>query len=67
MECYNLTGIVIPEGVQFVDWNAFDFLTKPTELELPSTLSYIEDRAFCNLVKLTQMTVNATTPPCIMD
>lgn len=67
MECYNLTGIVIPEGVQFVDWNAFDFLTKPTELELPSTLSFIEDRAFCNLVKLTQMTVNATTPPGIMD
>ena len=67
MECYNLTGIVIPEGVQFVDWNAFDFLTRPTELELPSTLSYIEDRAFCNMVKLTQMTVNATTPPGIWD
>lgn len=66
-ELFNITAIDIPEGVVFIDWMAFDFLNKPTELELPSTLTSIEDLAFCNLYRLEQMTVHATEPPIIRD
>jgi len=66
-ELFNITAIEIPEGVSYIDWMAFDFLTKPTELELPSTMISIEDLAFRNLRNLKQMTVNASTPPFICD
>ena len=67
VELFNITAIEIPEGVEFIDWMALDFLHKPTALELPSSLSYIEDLAFCNLFNLEQMTVNASVPPIIWD
>jgi hypothetical protein len=66
-ELFNITAIEIPEGVGYIDWMAFDFLTKPTELELPSTMISIEDMAFRNLYQLKQMTVNAMVPPFICD
>jgi hypothetical protein len=66
-ELFNITAIEIPEGVGYIDWMVFDFLTKPTELELPSTMISIEDMAFRNLRNLKQMTVNASTPPFICD
>jgi hypothetical protein len=64
-ECYNFSAIKIPEGVMNIGFSAFEFLFRPTELELPSTLTDIEDYAFCNLVKLKQMTVHSTIPPYI--
>ena len=67
VELYNITAIEIPEGVGYIDWMTFDFLTKPTELELPSTMISIEDMAFQNLYQLKQMTVNAMVPPFICD
>ena len=66
-ELYNITAIEIPEGVAYIDWMTFDFLNKPTELELPSTMISIEDMAFRNLRQLKQMTVNAMVPPYICD
>ena len=66
-ECYNFSGIVIPEGIIGIATDALAFLYKPTELTLPSSLALggIEDRAFCHLRNLEQMTVRSTTPPYI--
>ena len=66
-ECYNFTGIVIPEGIIGIATDAFTYLYKPTELTLPASLSWggIEDRAFCHMRNLEQMTVRSITPPYI--
>lgn len=62
-ECYYFTNIVIPEGITGIGGDAFDFLSFPTELTLPSTLQDIEDYAFCHMNNLEQMTVKSTCPP----
>lgn len=65
--CSNFTSVVIPEGVGYLDWNAMDFLVKPTELEIPSTMECMLDYAFCHLNRLTTMSVKATVPPYIEE
>lgn len=62
-ECYYFTDIVIPEGITGIGGDAFDFLSFPTELTLPSTLQDIEDYAFCHMNNLEQMTVKSIYPP----
>ena len=62
-ECYYFTDIVIPEGITGIGGDAFDFLSFPTELTLPSTLQDIEDYAFCHMIHLEQMTIKSVYPP----
>lgn len=62
-ECYYFTDIVIPEGITGIGGDAFDFLSFPTELTLPSTLQDIEDYAFCHMIHLEQMTIKSYNPP----
>lgn len=65
--CTNFSAVIIPEGVGYLDWNAMDFLVKPTELEIPSTMECMLDYAFCHLNRLTTMSVKATVPPYIEE
>lgn len=65
VDCYNFSAVDIPEGVIYIEYFAFSNLVKPTELELPSTVTNILDEAFGNMNRLEQMIVNASVPPHI--
>ena len=65
--CANFSAVIIPEGVGYLDNYAMDFLVKPTELEIPSTMECMLDYAFCNLNRLSEMTVKAVAPPYIEE
>ena len=65
--CANFSAVIIPEGVGYLDNYAMDFLVKPTELEIPSTMVCMLDYAFCNLNRLSEMTVKAVVPPYIEE
>ena len=55
-QCYSMTEVTIPEGVQSIgDW-AFNGCTALTQLQLPSTLLFIGNDAFAGL-NLTGITI----------
>ena len=55
--CYDLTGIVIPEGVTHLSNEPFTGCVNVTNITLPSSLLTIPDYAFYNLSSLTNIVI----------
>lgn len=60
---YNLEEIIIPEGVENIDFVAFRFCQSIKVLNLPSTLKTIGEMAFTNLYSLKEVHIKTKTPP----
>ena len=62
--CYSIYGkLTLPEGVRKVASYAFAQCHSLLQLELPSQLSHIDNRAFYQCINLREITCNAMTPP----
>ena len=62
--CYSIYGkLTLPEGVRKVAPYAFAQCHSLHQLELPSRLSRIDNRAFYQCINLREITVTAMTPP----
>ena len=57
--CYNVTGIVIPEGVKSIGAWAFYYCEKLNSLSIPASVTNIEGDVFCACHSLTNITVAA--------
>ena len=61
--CHELANIDIPEGVTEIGKAAFYGCAYAQAAHLPASLQYIGDNGFALCSKLTEMTVDAVTPP----
>lgn len=61
-KCYNLSSVVIPEGVKRIRAGNFAFSALEIVV-LPSTVSEIDTDAFSNISTLKEVHFKATTPP----
>jgi hypothetical protein len=55
--CYNLTSVIIPEGVTIIEENAFS-ATGLTSVNIPASVTTIDSAAFCCCDSLTSVTIS---------
>ena len=55
--CYNLTSVVIPEGVISIGEGAFEDCDSLTSVVIPESVTNIENAAFCNCKNLTSIDI----------
>lgn len=65
--CSGLTSIVIPDSVTTINSNAFAGCSGLTSVDIPSGVTSIDYGAFNNCTSLTSVTVNAVTPPTMVN
>ena len=53
--CYNLTGVTLPEGISSIGNGAFAFCFHLAEVQLPDTLNEIGAEAFANCCEITEI------------
>ena len=58
-----VSSIVIPEGVDSIEKDAFLWCNGAATVYLPSTISYLGGRSFRSLIKLRSIYCNRLTPP----
>lgn len=56
-----MTELIIPKGVEIIEGGSFEF-TDLVKVSLPSTLSYLNERAFNNCHSLSNIIVNRNNP-----
>ena len=60
--CRNLKSLTIPEGVQRIEARTFGSMTKLESLSLPSSLIYIDPKAFYEVYSLNKITISKDNP-----
>lgn len=60
-ECYNLTSVVIENGITLIDSNAFDQCTGLTSITLPDSITTIANYAFNKCSALSNVSVGSRT------
>ncbi len=57
LECYNITGITIPEGVKSIEYGAFWDCKQLVFADIPETVTFIDTYAFKNCSSLKSITL----------
>lgn len=65
--CSGLTNVVIPEGVKRINVNAFYYCTGVLSFSYPSTIQRIDTQEGIWNNAITEIIINATTPPVISN
>ncbi len=65
--CGNLTSIVLPESLTFINYAAFEYSYSLQSIIIPESVTYIGGWAFSYCYALTSIIMQADTPPSISD
>ena len=63
--CVNLTGITLPDGLEYIRPCAFKGCMNLTEIVIPRSVTSINVDAFAYCSRLEKVTIMATTPPSL--
>lgn len=61
--CTELTDVVLPNTIQYLNHEAFEYCTSLTSIVLPESILGMYMHVFGNCTSLTSVTILATTPP----
>ena len=61
--CTELTNVVLPNNIQYLNNEAFEYCTSLTSIVLPESILGMYMYVFGNCSSLTSVTILATTPP----